>query len=210
MGFNFSALPGVLTKPKQAFKDLGPQTMKEGAILAALFSIVASAISGVVGGQMNVVGWVVGAVVAAIILVATGWLAAMLAKMVFHGSGNTRNTVGYLGYGSFLGVVSAIVGAVLGMMGLGMMGSVTPANAMAMAGGALGVAAIVGLVFFLWSLYINGAAVGTANGIRLIFGAISFFVAALIVGIVVGTILVMVLGMIGLGAMMGGAAAIAG
>ncbi len=206
MAFNFGVLPNVLFKPKEAFKELGAQTIKEGLMLAAVFSVVSNVISGAVTGQFNVLFWVVAAVMAVVTIYAMGWLAAQIAKMVFKGSGNVRNTIGYLAYGQVLGVVSAVVFAVLSLLGMGAVKA--GANMMDVGAlmGAASILGIVGLVLAVWGLYIMGAAVGRANGIRVLFGAVCGLVASLIVGLIVGMIFATVLGALGMGALLGAGA----
>ena len=147
----------------------------------------------------------------AVTVVATGWLAAQIAKILFKGSGNVPNTIGYLAYGQVLEVVKAVVSAVFILLGLGAMatGGVNALNLGTLMGAA-GLIGIVGIVFALWGLYIAGAAVGTANGIRILFGAVCALIAGLIVGIIafsVGLILGITFAMLGFGAMMGAGAA---
>jgi len=191
MGLNFGVLPNVLFKPQEAFKSLDA-SVADGVIMAAILTIVA----GIVGSlatlsALNIMGLVVRPILAIIGVLLGGFLSAFIAKLLFKGSGNGAKTVGFLGYASVLGVIQAVVFLVLGVLGMGAMAGdamMDPSATMGAVTGALGVAAIVGLVFFLWSLWIGGNAVASANGVSFWKGLISNIIAAFIVAFIVGII----------------------
>ena len=191
MAFDFAVLPQVLYNPREAFESLHRHTtLTEGIIMAIVMTIIAYIISLGTGIVFDAVAIVMAVIIGVVLLLITSVLSAYIAGAM-GGKSDVEKTVGLLGYGTVLTVISAIVGLVL-YFAMGESLSAIATNPLAMstvALGVIGVALVLGIVFLLWALWINGTAVAQANRTSFGRGVASYIISVIIYGIILVPVL---------------------
>ena len=215
MALDLGVLPKVLFSPKAAFESIKDKTsMGDGIIMYLILGIVSFIISAIItiaafgtmvspGGAAFGTGWaivglVIGLVVGIVFLIIVALLAAKIATALTKGNYNMEKTVGFLGYGEIVGLVMGVLISLV-MVGVGYsLVSVGPGGIPAANMSALGIISMLGIMAFIWQLYVNGAGVAVANDVGLGIGIVSYFVAALIIGLIVAVVVVAIIAAVGL------------
>ncbi len=124
---NFEILPIILFNPKKAFKQLEKKaTIEEGLAMTLLLSAIATGItvlSGVFYGtppesQLFIaLGLILGVFLSVAIIAVAGWLAAMIAGIIFKGKGDVKKTIALLGYSTILSIAFALLSSIAVYLG---------------------------------------------------------------------------------------------
>lgn len=215
MTLDLGVLPKVLFSPRAAFESIKDKTnMGDGIIMYLILGIVSFIISAIItmaafgtmvspGGAAFGIGWaivglVIGLVIGIVFLIIIALLAAKIATALTKGNYNMDKTVGFLGYGEIVGLVMGVLISLV-MVGIGFnFASVDPNSVPAVNMGALGALSILGIIAFIWQLYVNGTGVAVANDVGTGIGIVSYFIAALIIGLIVAAIAVAIIAAIGI------------
>lgn len=213
MNFRIDRLHEVLYKPREAFEDMKPDVgMQDGIIMAVILIAIGSLISygimvSVFGSMLSnlspalastvsmanlsstVMNIVIGVITLVISALLAGWIAAAWAKKQF----NMDKSIALVGYSSILDMVQTVVLAIV--LAVVLPGVITQAGISTLTGqmpaglaSAMGMIGIVGILFFIWGLWIKGTAVAVANETSTAKGIISWFMAAIIIGLIVGLV----------------------
>ncbi len=205
----------VLVWPKKAFAELYHQTtLREGIIIFILITIFSAIVNlasqlllptALFGGYSTLgsfnsevgiylyIAPIIAIPLGLLMLYLTGWLSAKFTKSIGRGFGDVEKTIGFFGY-------AAVVGLVVGIIQLIMIGAIIlargpipesadePMGAFENMFAILAFMLIIGVISFIWSLYVYGSAVSVANDVSLGEGVVSYFLASLIIGMIVGVI----------------------
>lgn len=203
----FDALPKILFKPKEAFAEIYHNTgISQGIIvgiiiyvISILISYSASTMSGSpyagLGGRyyleqssaLPLLGLAMGIPLSIVSLLAMGWLSAKLAKAIGEGRGDVGKTIGFFGYAT---VVSLVIGIINSALIASRVIKFYPAGEYELyelAPFLLGMAilSLVGIISFIWSLWVNGTATSVANDVSVGIGVVSYFLAVIIIGVII-------------------------
>jgi len=211
MTLNLGVLPNVLFSPKTAFESIKDKTtMGDGILMYILISAISFILSSLItlatlgsivspagaAYEMTVaiVGFIVGLVIGIIFMIIIALVAAKIATALTKGNYSLDKTVGFLGYAQIVGLIMSIVIILLIIT----MGNSAIGPGGGMSASAAGTIGILGIVTFIWQLYVNGAAVAVANDVGLGIGIVSYFIAALIIGLIMVVVVVAAIAAIGL------------
>ncbi len=187
MTLNLGILPKMLFKPREAFTQV-QATATDGIILVVLFAIIVQAITFALGTfKGSAVVNVVGNVVAFIII---AWLVSVIAKRFDKGTGDFGATLGLMGYTSFLGVIFLIIITLISFAGIsvGVTASSLGGNPTALASAGI-IGAVIGIAYFMWSLWLVENAISVANNISTWKALGTYIVSAAIIGFIEGIVI---------------------
>jgi len=211
MTINIGVLGQVLFNPRKAFESIKEQTsMGDGILMYIILNVIGGIIGMVVtyaawggivtqrGVALGMGNWavslIVGLIIGVIVLITVALLASKIAASIGKGKDSLDKTVGFLGYAE---VVNLVMGILMAVVMVAIMGNAystaLSGSVQGTAGAAIGSLAIIGILgvlAFIWMLYVGGSAVAVANDVSLGAGIVSYFIAALIVGLIVSVIVV--------------------
>ncbi len=220
MSLNIGILGQVLFSPRKAFESIREQTtMGDGILMYLILSVVGAVIGMLVsylswgrvvtssGDVLGVASWVislvVGLIIGVIFLVIMGWLSSKIAASIGKGVSDVEKTVGMLGYAEIVNLIMGIITsiAVVALMG-GMIASVVSSGSPSQAvqgvlGGAIAIL-LLGIVGFIWSLYVGGTGIAVANNVSTGAGIAAYFISALIIAVVLVAIVTAIVLSLGL------------
>lgn len=225
MKFKYDQLHKILYKPRDAFEKMKPDvTLEEGIIVAAVLLALGTLISfGIITGTigetpdtlpselqepiseltgLSAVGAISSIVMAIIVLFISALFAGWIASSWANKENKPRKTISLIGYSTILDFVqSVIMGIILAVILRSLIGALTgggatmepPSNLMS----SLAAVTIIGILFFIWELWVKGTAIAVANDTTTAKGIISWFIATIIIALVIMVITLVIFGTMG-------------
>jgi hypothetical protein len=205
-------LPKVLFQPREAFMDIYQHTTKtQGIIVALIIVIIQSAFSimivsgtGIyIAGTFSAPGrsalayayfqYSIAIPLAILGLYLYGYFSAIISREMGGGRNDIDKTIGLLGYGAIVALVTGILALLIFSYALIPYDISDGLQQFFMS---MGILVLFGLIAFVWGLWVNGCAVSVANDISVNRGILTYFVASLIGGIILG-IIGFIIGLVG-------------
>jgi len=196
MALSLAALMTVVLYPKSTFKAIKDRTsMLDGIILYIILTSLSFIItiilpmrtlSGV--SSELIIGFFLGLIIGSIILIIMAFLAAKIATLLSKkGSYNLGKTVGFIGYGHAVSVVMSAIFILILSFAVSSTSISSPRTFIP------NMTIVLGLIGFIWSVYVNGSGVSIANEVGLGVGIISYLIVAIIMILVLLGILAAIL-----------------
>lgn len=189
MSLNFGILPKMLFKPREAFSQL-QATATDGIILIVLFSIISQGINFALGTAIEL-STILSSISHIVAFIVIAWLVAALVKRLDKGTGDFGATLGLMGYTTFLAFIFLIIIDIIGLAGIsvGVNAASLSGNPTALASAGI-VAGIIGVVYFVWSLWLVSTAISVANKISTWNALGTYLLLAVIIGLIEGFVIV--------------------